>query len=208
MNFQVFLEYAGLFGVFIFAVSGALAASQKDMDLLGMLVLAVVTGTGGGTLCAVISGNTPAPLLQDYRYLGVCTLAMLAVFFGRQPIQRLERLVLVCDAFGLSIAAISTLALYLEKGFSEWNALLLGVVAGTGGGVIRDILRAEVPFILRHELYATPCLIGGLFYLGLQVFYSSELILFLISSVLIITIRLLAVHYGWGLPKMPPPSHQ
>ena len=151
-----------LVGSFVFAISGALVAVRKERDVFGVMVLAGVTGLGGGFLRDVLIDATPPAALQDWRYLLVPVAAGLVTFLYHPALGRMERLVNVFDAFGLSLFCVAGALKAVDYGLGPLPAALLGMATGIGGGMMRDVLAGRVPVIFRGELYATPALAGAL----------------------------------------------
>jgi uncharacterized membrane protein YeiH len=151
-----------LVGIFVFAISGALVAVRKEMDIFGVLVLAGTTGLGGGFLRDVLIGAIPPAALADWRYLLVPVGAAGLLTFAYHPaLARMERMVNVFDAFGLALFCVAGALKALDYGLGPVPAALMGMVTGIGGGMIRDVLAGRVPVIFRGELYATPALAGS-----------------------------------------------
>ena len=162
-------ELVSLAGVAVFAISGALAAGRKNFDVFGVLVIAVVTAIGGGTLRDLLLDRNPVFWIADTRYLSVTTLAALGTLlytrFHRPPIRPL----LVADALGLALFTISGTQIAIGVGTSPGVAVLMGCMTGAAGGVLRDVLSAEVPLLFRdRELYATAAMGGAIVYLVLD----------------------------------------
>lgn len=190
-----------LSGTFVFALSGALVASKKDMDILGSLVLAVVTASGGGILRSLLIGDFPVPLLKDPLYLILCILAVLVVFCFKNYLHKLEKPIIILDAIGLGIFVSIGISVALGKGMNWWASLLMGIITGSFGGVIRDVLSNEIPLIFQKEIYATACLAGGVLFLVLNYFKVQPDLVVYLSAFLVFAVRLLAVKYKWDLPK-------
>lgn len=150
-----------LVGIFVFAISGALVAVRKDLDVFGVLVLAGTTGLGGGFLRDVLIDATPPAALADWRYLLVPVAAGLLTFRFHPTLGRLERTVNVFDAFGLALFCVAGAVKALDHGLGPVPAALMGMVTGIGGGMVRDVLAGRVPIIFRGELYAIPALAGA-----------------------------------------------
>ncbi|WP_370247600.1 trimeric intracellular cation channel family protein [Nocardioides sp.] len=150
-----------LLGIFVFALSGALVAVRKELDLFGVLVLAGTTGLGGGFLRDVLIGATPPASLQDWRYLMVPVAAGLVTFRYHPTLGRMERSVGVLDAFGLAVFCVAGALKASEYGLGPLPAALMGMVTAIGGGMVRDVLAGRVPVVFRDELYATPALAGS-----------------------------------------------
>ncbi|ABL82417.1 MULTISPECIES: trimeric intracellular cation channel family protein [unclassified Nocardioides] len=150
-----------LVGIFVFAITGALVAVRKGLDVFGVLVLAGMTGLGGGFLRDVLIDATPPAALQDWRYLLVPVVSGVLAFFYHPVLGRVERAVNVFDAFGLGLFCVTGALKALDYGLGPAPAALMGMVTGIGGGVIRDLLASRVPAVFRGELYATPALAGA-----------------------------------------------
>jgi uncharacterized membrane protein YeiH len=154
-----------LVGVFVFALSGGLAAVRHRFDLFGVLVLACCAGLGGGVLRDVLIGAVPPVGVSDPRLLAAACAAGLVTFWLHPRMSRLRRSVLVLDALGLGVFVVAGTLKALEAGAPLTAAVLVGALTGIGGGVVRDLLTGEVPQVLtRTELYATPALLGALVY--------------------------------------------
>jgi uncharacterized membrane protein YeiH len=150
-----------LSGIFVFAISGALVAVRKQLDVFGVVVLAGTTGLGGGFLRDVLIDATPPKALADWRYLLVPVVAGLITFVFHPALGRLERVVNIFDAAGLGLFCVTGALKALEYGLGPVPAALMGMVTGVGGGMARDLLAGRVPVIFSSELYATPALAGA-----------------------------------------------
>ncbi len=190
-----------LFGTAIFAVSGVLLAGRLKMDPFGVIVLGSVTAIGGGTIRDMALGATPVFWITDTTYLWVifitCLLTMVLV---RRP-KRLAWWVLpVCDAIGLAVFVGIGVEKALAYNASGMVAVIMGVITGCGGGIIRDVLAREVPMVLRSEVYATACIIGGIFHtmaVSMGYDHSTALLAGVIST---LVIRLGAIRWHLSLP--------
>lgn len=190
-----------LIGTAAFAASGAWLGVRRHMDLFGVLVLGLVTAVGGGTLRDLLLGDIPPFSLQDETYLYVAILAALFVFINRERFKAFEKPLLYLDAVGLGTFVVigTTKALDFELGFL--GAVLMGLMTATAGGVVRDVLANEVPLILRREIYASACLVGGVLLVLLEQVDIARPLSASLAAVTVITVRLLAIHYNWSLPK-------
>lgn len=195
------LYWLDLAGTFVFAVSGVLRGIQKEMDMFGMLVLAVATASGGGALRSIMIGDYPIPFLKDPNYLIVCVLATCIVFYYRNYLIKKTKAILFFDAFGLSFFLSSGVTIALSHHLGYWASILLGIVTASFGGVIRDVLCADVPLIFKKELYATAALAGGLVYIVLFHFKVPQVQTILMASSTVLAARLLAIKYDWSLPR-------
>ena len=194
------LHVLDLVGIFVFGITGALVGVRKKLDVFGVLVLALVTGLGGGFIRDVLIGAIPPVALDDWRYLVVPVVAGLITFFLHPGIGRVERLVNIFDAAGLALFCVTGALKAIDFGLSPLSAALLGTISGIGGGVIRDILSGRVPVVLRSELYATPAFLGaGVVVLAAALDYDA-LWVPIVGAVLCFTIRLLAIRRGWNAP--------
>ncbi|MFP5336325.1 MAG: trimeric intracellular cation channel family protein [Actinomycetes bacterium] len=157
------LRVLDLVGVFVFALSGGLAAVRKRFDVFGVLALAVAAGLGGGILRDVLIGAVPPVGISDWRLVAVACAAGVVTFFFHPRVSRIRRTVLVLDAVGLGFFVVAGTLKALGLGTTAPAAVLVGVLTGIGGGSIRDLLSGEVPQVLaRDELYALPALVGAL----------------------------------------------
>ncbi|MGB6291439.1 MAG: TRIC cation channel family protein [Vibrio anguillarum] len=198
---SMLLYLIDLFGTAIFAISGVLLAGRLKMDPFGVIVLASVTAIGGGTIRDMALGATPVFWIKDTTYLWVifitCLLTMLLV---RRPKRVAWWILPVCDAIGLAVFVGIGVEKAMNYQDSAMVAVIMGVITGCGGGIIRDVLAREIPMVLRSEVYATACIIGGLFHTtALAMDYdSSSAFLAGVASTLII--RLGAIRWHLSLP--------
>jgi uncharacterized membrane protein YeiH len=195
-----------LLGIFVFAMSGALVAVRKDLDVFGVLVLAGTTGLGGGFLRDVLIGATPPAALADWRYLLVPAAAGLVTFAFHPVVGRMERMVNVFDAFGLSLFCVTGATKALEYGLGPLPAALMGMLTGIGGGMLRDLLAGRVPVVFRGELYATPALAGAaIAVVGTRNDLPVLAVAFAGAGVCLVW-RLLAMWRGWQAPMPTGPA--
>jgi uncharacterized membrane protein YeiH len=193
-----FLELAGTFA---FAISGATAARQRSLDLFGILAIAFVVACGGGIVRDLCIGAIPPAGLTNWRYLVVALVAT-GLTVGLFPVvQRLKRPVLLFDALGLSLFAVTGAQKALSYGHNGEVAVLLGIATAVGGGVMRDILLNRVPVILEKEIYASVALLGAVIVvLGNMLKWVSGDWVAIIALTVGFTLRLLALRYHWNLP--------
>lgn len=191
-----------LAGIFVFAVSGGALAARKRFDLVGIVVLATATALGGGLLRDALLGELPPAALRDQLYLAVPLVATVVVLVGHAVVERMNRPVLVFDAFGLGLFCVVGTAKALAAGLETMPAILLGTVTAVGGGVIRDTLANDVPIIFRADtaLYAIPAALGA----GVTAAaWSADGFGAVVAAAIAIgvsTLRLLAMHFGWRAP--------
>ncbi|MBI2243633.1 MAG: trimeric intracellular cation channel family protein [Nocardioides sp.] len=196
-----------LVGIFVFAITGALVAVRKGLDVFGVLVLAGMTGLGGGFLRDVLIDATPPAALQDWRYLLVPVVSGVLAFFYHPVLGRVERAVNVFDAFGLGLFCVTGALKALDYGLGPAPAALMGMVTGIGGGVIRDLLASRVPAVFRGELYATPALAGAVVVVvGTHVVDLPLGVVVVAGAGLCIAWRLLALWRHWQAPVPTGPA--
>lgn len=188
-------------GVVVFAVSGSLAAGKKRMDLFGMLVLAMVTSLGGGTLRDMILDSGPVFWVADPIYLLVVLGASMATFITVRMLNvPRRRWFLFFDAMGLAVFTVIGTAKALEVGTGAGVAVIMGVMTGVAGGIIRDVLSAEVPLVLRKEIYAVGSLCGAIVYVLMNLLHAIETASIIVSIISTLIIRLAAIRWGLSLP--------
>lgn len=197
------IYWIGLFGTFVFAISGILTATEKRFDLVGAIVIGVVTALGGGTLRDLLIGATPVQWMLDTTSLWVILAALATCFFLTKHIQKLRRSFFMFDTIGIGLFTILGINKSLEFGLPPASALLMGIVSAVFGGIIRDVLSNEIPLIFRKEIYASACFAGGLFYLVLRHFDVNLNLNMVLSISMVIAIRGLSSRYGWTLPFKP-----
>jgi uncharacterized membrane protein YeiH len=190
------LDYVGAFA---FALSGALKAARKGMDLFGLVVLAAMTAVGGGTLRDLIIGR-PVFWLGNENYLLLSLLAAVAVFALYGVIQRGERLLVILDAVGLAVFTVIGTSKALDAGVGAVGAIALGCMTGVGGGIARDLLAGDVPLILRREIYASASILGATALWAARWFGLPVTASVIICGVVVFVVRMVSVHYGLGLP--------
>jgi uncharacterized membrane protein YeiH len=187
-------------GTFVFALSGATEAIKHRLDLFGVLVLSFAAGNSGGIARDVMIGAVPPAAISDWRYMAVSILAGLITFYWYRIIDRLSSPVLVFDAAGLALFAVSGAGKALTFHAGPVAATLLGMLTGIGGGMVRDILIKKIPTVLRTELYAVAALIGaGVVVIGRMLHLSSAAAA-VTGAVLCFGLRFMAMRRGWQLP--------
>jgi uncharacterized membrane protein YeiH len=200
----VILYILDLLGVGVFAASGAIAAGRKRLDLLGVVVIATVTGIGGGTIRDVLLDRHPVFWIANPTYLVVslaaAALTLLYVRFLEPPRVSL----LIADAFGLGLFTVIGAQVAEEQHLSWQIVVLMGMITGTAGGLLRDVLSAEIPLLLRQsDLYATAAIVGAFAYLALQAAGTQRLHAALAGMAVVVVLRLAAIWWGLRLPVIP-----
>lgn len=203
VNEQILVNAALAFdigGTFVFALSGAAAAVKNRLDLFGVLVLSFAAGNSGGITRDLMIGAVPPAAIRDWRYIAVSILAGLITFHWYRIINRLSSPVLVFDAAGLALFAVSGASKALAFHSGPVAAVLLGMLTGIGGGIARDVLVREIPTVLRTELYASAALIGAAVVVIGDMLHLSSSGAKITGAVLCFGLRFMAMRRGWQLP--------
>ena len=192
-----------LTGTFVFALEGASAAIEGHLDFFGVLVLAFVTSLGGGIVRDVLIGAVPPASIRDKRYAMTALLGGATVFFLHSLVRQIPSPLLIgLDAAGLSLFAMSGTAKAMDHGIDPWMATLMGTITGVGGGTIRDLFLARVPWVLRVDIYAVAALAGSLVMVAGIRRGVSRRTMMMCGGVLCFVLRELAVTYHWNLPRV------
>jgi uncharacterized membrane protein YeiH len=189
-----------LVGTFVFAISGATAGIKRRLDLFGILVLSFVAGNLGGISRDVLIGSVPPAGISDWRYLAASLLAGAITFYWSSTIEKLNSPVLVFDAAGLALFAVSGAHKALAFGLNPAMAALLGMLTGIGGGLARDILLAEIPTVLCADIYALAALAAAAVVVIGQLIHIPAAAATGVGALLCFGLRLMAIHHGWRLP--------
>jgi uncharacterized membrane protein YeiH len=189
-----------LVGTFVFAISGAMAGVRHRLDVFGILVLSFAAGNAGGMTRDVLIGAVPPAALADWRYIVISILAGLATFRWHGTVRRLQQLVLAFDALGLAVFAVSGALKAVAFGLNPLAAVLLGMLTGIGGGMLRDVLVNEIPTVLHAELYAVAALLGACVVVGGQLLGLPSAPLAVVGAALCFALRVVALRRGWELP--------
>lgn len=191
--------------VLSFAVSGSILAVRKHMDLYGSLILALMTAMGGGLMRDVMIGNIPPLVLSDASYLLVAAGASAIVYLLYERIETLQYPLRILDAVGLGIFTVLGTRLALDYGLPVYSSVMIGMISGTGGGMIRDVLAREVPLVLQREIYAMAAFLGGSGYvLIVRMLRPSEQLepwIALAMAFFIAIFRILSVYKDWHMPR-------
>lgn len=191
-----------IIGTMAFAMSGALTAMNKKLDPFGVFIIAFVTAVGGGTLRDVMIGRTPVGWMRDLNYVYLIIIGFFLAVIFRKKLDRLRTSLFLFDTIGLGVFTLIGLEKGIETGLHPVICIALGTMTACFGGVIRDILCNDIPVIFRREIYATICIIGGIVFFGLKELNLDKDILYLITSLIIIVTRLMAVKFKWYLPAL------
>lgn len=198
MNFIQLIDYAGTFA---FAISGIRLASAKRFDWFGAYVVGLVTAIGGGTCRDLLLDVTPFWMLQP-SYLVITGLALVFVILLGKHVIRLNNTVFIFDAIGLGLFVVVGIERSLDANFPFWVAILMGMITGSAGGIMRDLFINEMPLIFRKDIYALACVVGGLVFLACFKLNVSSTITQIASAGSVILTRLVAVKYHISLPVL------
>ncbi|TVZ55019.1 putative membrane protein YeiH [Lutibacter sp. Hel_I_33_5] len=197
-----FIYVLDILGTFAFAISGALFASDKKFDLFGVIIIAFVTAVGGGMIRDVLINGHPINWIGDLNYVWTILIAVVFTFLLKSKIAPLSKTLFLFDTIGISVFTLLGLQKGLAFNLHPFIALIMGMISAVFGGVLRDVLTARVPLIFEKEIYASACLLGGITYLLTDYFDLQENIQFIVSGLVIVIIRLIAVKYQLKLPKI------
>ena len=193
--------FLDILGTIAFAVSGILVAIHKKFDPFGVFIVAFVTAVGGGTLRDVLIGRTPVGWMQDLNYVYAVIGTTIFAIIIRNKLVNLSTSLILFDAIGLGIFTIIGTEIGVQQNLHPIISVSLGVMSGTFGGVIRDMLCNEIPIIFKKEIYASACILGGITFLILTRFEVPVNINYIITTTIVIVTRLIAVKYDLSLPK-------
>lgn len=204
---QTFVFILEILGTVAFAASGAMTALKKDMDLFGVIILGIVTAVGGGAIRDIILGKTPPTIFEKPLYALIATIVSLVIFFP--TIRRMfhksqllyDNVIRIMDSLGLAIFTVMGIntAENLQGDYNIFLLVFVGVITGVGGGVIRDVLAGNTPYIFVKHIYASASIAGALSCILLWEPLGAVLAMF-IGALLVFVIRLLAAHFKWSLP--------
>lgn len=191
-----------ILGTIAFAISGVLVALSKKMDPFGILIIAFVTAVGGGTLRDILIGNTPVSWMENLTFTYVIIGATIFAIIFKSKIDYLRTSLFLFDTIGIGLYTVVGVEKGITAGLHPIICIALGTISACFGGVIRDILCNEIPVIFRKEVYATACIIGGISYFLIRKLPIDNNVVFIISGMVVITIRLIAVRFKISLPSL------
>jgi len=199
MEIQYIFE---ILGTIVFAISGASAADEKSgNDWFGVTFVGFITAIGGGSLRDMLLGSYPLVWISDVNFIYAIIAGIVIMRILHNSIDKYRRELALFDTMGIALFTVLGTAKTLDLGFHPVIAAIMGMFTAVMGGVLRDTLINETPVLFRKEIYATACLVGAILFLTLDQLEIERNINFIISGVLIVVIRLLAVYYKWSVPK-------
>ena len=198
----MFFHIIEILGTFAFAISGVLVALEKRMDSFGVLIIAFVTSVGGGTLRDILIGKTPVTWMENMIYVYTILAATIFSIIFRKRLNYLRISLFLFDTIGIGLYTVVGIEKGLFMGLHPIICISLGTITACFGGVIRDILCNEIPVIFRKEVYATACILGGFSYFLLRKLPIDNNIVFVISGLVVIIVRLVAVKFKISIPSL------
>lgn len=196
-----FLFIIEVLGTIAFAISGIRLAAVKRFDWFGAYIVGLVTAIGGGTLRDLLLG-APVFWMQTWWYLAVTAISLAVVLIFRRKAWIRERTLFIFDTIGLALFVVIGIQKTLATGYPMWVAIVMGVITGAFGGVVRDILINEEPLVFRRDIYAMACVAGGLVYSVFYAFGATPMLQQTVCALVVMGLRGLAVIFNWHLPVM------
>ncbi len=201
INPLLILDFAG---VAVFAATGALAASRKQLDIVGFIFLAAITGIGGGTLRDLLLGKLPVFWIEQPAFIAVCVFIAIAIFFSAHLIESRYRMLLWLDAMGLAAYSVMGTVIGLEYDISPFAAIVTGIMTATFGGIFRDVISGEKSVLLSDEIYISAALLGAASFALLMTMGLDKNIAIFIAVILAFALRAAALLFGWTTPRYKP----
>ena len=199
---SLFIFIIEMLGTIAFAISGIRMAAAKSFDWFGAYVVGFVTDIGGGTIRDLLLG-IPVFWMQSWIYMAVTFISLVTVIIFRKALVGGLRTLFIFDAIGLALFVVVGIEKSLAADYPYWVAMVMGIITGSFGGVIRDILINDEPLFFRKEIYATACLAGGLLYWVTSMIPGcTPLAAQITCAITVIGLRIAAVHYHWSLPVL------
>ncbi len=196
-----FVDIIEFIGTFAFAVSGVRHAASKKIDLFGAFTIGLFTAIGGGTIRDLLLGVTPFWMTSSV-YLWATLLALMFVMVFKSKVVKLHYTIFLFDSIGLGLFVVVGTEKALSLGFAPWVAVIMGTITGSFGGMLRDLMIMQIPLIFRKEIYASACVVGGIFFTIAYSMGVNMVVNEIATALLVILIRILAVKYHWDLPRL------
>ena len=203
-----------LVGTIAFAISGAMVAIERRLDLFGVVFLGVITAVGGGMIRDVLIGSFPPKMFISMEYVIIACVASLIVFLAAyfaenvyfEKVRLIDTVKNVFDAIGLGAFSVSGASIGISAGYADnpFMCVFLGMLTGIGGGLLRDIMSRSIPFVLNKRIYAVAAIVGASLYYLLYYFKAADTIAIFSAVAMTCLIRVLATHYEWDLPRAVP----
>lgn len=196
------INYISILGSFTLAISGAIVAMRKRFDPFGVLIIAFVTAVGGGTIRDMLLTGKNVFWLEQVSYVYFALAGTVVAILFRNKIEHMYKPLLIFDAIGLGLYTITGVQIGMEFNLNVVNCIILGVITGSFGGVLRDILVNDVPVIFKKEIYATVSIVGAILYLFMHYLGVRNILLQVVPVIFIILLRLLVIYYKVSLPSL------
>lgn len=197
---MTFIELIEILGTFAFALSGAFSAMRKRLDVFGVLIITFVSSIGGGTIRDLLIGDTPVAWLLNLQIITtILTAYMMSLFFLKKLI-RMQKPIFWFDTIGLAVFCMVAIEKALLFNLHPIVCIALGTVTGCFGGILRDVILNEIPYVFRKDIYASACIAGGILYFFLLHLNIHEGTSAWLSGIFIISIRITSNFFGWRLP--------
>ncbi|HXG73776.1 MAG TPA: trimeric intracellular cation channel family protein [Candidatus Nitrosotenuis sp.] len=202
LSFAFLIYVFDLFGTMAFAVTGAFKAIEHKSDIVGIIILSIITGVAGGTIRDIIIGRFPPNSISDPTYVGICVASGVSLFFLYPHLQKHWNLFLKFDAIGLGVFSVTgaTFAYHIF-GLNFLAIVFAGILTAVGGGILRDVFVNEVPLVFVKELYATASFVGVVIFYGLLVVQAPLYAASILGIIATTSLRLVAMKYNWNLPR-------
>ena len=198
---STFIYIIEVLGTLAFGISGIRLAATKHFDWFGAYTVGLVTAIGGGTLRDVLL-DIPVFWMQNWLYLAVTGLAFLIVVLFRQVLTSGSKSLFIFDSIGLALFVVIGIQKTIFAGYPMWVAIVMGIITGSFGGVVRDILINVEPLFFSKDIYATACMAGGIVYWAIMLLGGNPILQQSACAVVIIALRIGAIRYGWHLPQL------
>ena len=190
------------FGIIAFGISGALSAMQKRLDIFGVLVITFVTAIGGGTIRDLLIGSLPVAWILDMRAILILFLAYFIALFFNKYIRKYTHLLFWLDTAGLALFCVVAIDKGIAFHLHPMICIALGTITGCFGGIIRDVILNEIPYVFRKDVYASACIAGGLVYFSLILCMDDRNLISILSGAVIAVIRIGANYFGLQMPDL------
>lgn len=194
------LQVIDFIGTFAFAASGALAGVRKKLDLYGICFLAIVAAVGGGTVRDALLGRVPPFAFRDSSYFVLSIATAVVIFIFHKKLTKTYTKLVWADAVGLGLFNVTGLTIAMNEGVGYFGSIVFGVITCTVGGMMRDILIGETPFVLKEEIYATACIASGILFCTLHYFSVNPQINMTVSAVFLFVVRMTAYKFSLNMP--------
>lgn len=199
---DTFISIINFLGLLAFALSGSLAGMKKEADIVGVIILSLMACSCGGLARDILIGDLPPELLRSTLPLIMACVAGLVTFFFYNRVDRIRYPIDFFDALGLGLFVVVGANKALAFGISPVWSVLLGLLTGVGGGIVRDVMLAQVPTIFKSEIYATPALLGSLILVAGKLLWPEQGRVFMLLGAFVCSgLRLMAIHFHWHIRR-------